>query len=206
MVYRCTNPKSRDYRRYGANGITVCDRWRDSFEAFIADMGERPSRSHSLDRYPNGAGNYEPGNVRWATAKEQANNLSNNKKYRYNGQDLTASQIADLTGVSFNLIRRRLDNGWSMEEALDPRIGRRLVIDGKDMSTREAAAHLGIPWMVLRGRIYRGNSIEQIVSMPYVPAKKTANDDTAAEAIEPLGLEERAEEGAVVVYATPVRP
>lgn len=55
-------------------GITVCERWRDSFENFLADMGERPSKAHSIDRFPNRDGNYEPGNCRWATAIEQSRN------------------------------------------------------------------------------------------------------------------------------------
>ena len=73
MKKRCYYPKTNDYARYGGSGITVCDRWRYSFENFYADMGHRPSLAHSLDRI-DGTGNYEPGNVRWATGSEQARN------------------------------------------------------------------------------------------------------------------------------------
>lgn len=73
MVARCRNPKATAYQQYGGSGITVCERWTE-FSAFLADMGECPSSRHSLDRWPNRNGNYEPGNVRWATYNEQALN------------------------------------------------------------------------------------------------------------------------------------
>lgn len=73
MKSRCTNPKNAGYPNYGGRGIRVCDEWARSFEAFAAHMGERPSPAHSIDRIDND-GNYEPGNVRWATPKEQRHN------------------------------------------------------------------------------------------------------------------------------------
>jgi hypothetical protein len=73
MKQRCHNPRKSDYPLYGARGISVCDRWRHSFENFYADMGPRPSMGHTLDRI-NGDGNYEPGNCRWATKAEQNKN------------------------------------------------------------------------------------------------------------------------------------
>lgn len=74
MRQRCINPNANGYAHYGARGIAVCDRWLESFENFLADMGERPSLRHSIDRYPNNDGNYEPGNCRWATKTEQMRN------------------------------------------------------------------------------------------------------------------------------------
>lgn len=72
MWNRCRSPKHDRFARYGGRGITVCDRWKD-FAAFVADVGEKPAPSYTLDRIDND-GNYEPGNVRWATPKQQANN------------------------------------------------------------------------------------------------------------------------------------
>lgn len=72
--YRCFNPKCKAFKYYGGRGITMCPQWRDSFWTFFAHVGRKPSPKHSIDRYPDFNGNYEPGNVRWATAKEQGGN------------------------------------------------------------------------------------------------------------------------------------
>lgn len=85
MKRRCLNPKVRGYKNYGGRGITICERWLESFENFLADMGPRPP-GMSLDRIdPNG--NYEPGNCRWATAKEQSlNKRSSNRSIPLNAK------------------------------------------------------------------------------------------------------------------------
>jgi hypothetical protein len=73
MKLRCTSPKCKYYKDYGGRGIQVCERWRESFENFLSDMGKKPSPELSIDRI-NNDGNYEPGNCRWATKIEQTNN------------------------------------------------------------------------------------------------------------------------------------
>jgi hypothetical protein len=78
MKTRCYNKKSQDYENYGGRGIRVCKRWRESYTAFLENMGRRPTPRYSLDRI-NNDGNYEPENCRWATPAQQANNKSNNR-------------------------------------------------------------------------------------------------------------------------------
>lgn len=81
MHDRCINPNHRAYHNYGGRGITVCERWR-KFENFLEDVGPRPTEIHSLDRWPDNNGHYEPGNVRWATPKQQIENRRPRSEWR----------------------------------------------------------------------------------------------------------------------------
>jgi hypothetical protein len=115
MIQRCINPHRRGYENYGGRGISVCDRWRTSFENFTADMGPRPP-GHSLDRIDND-GNYEPGNCRWATNTVQLRNRGNNRLVTFNGETLTISEWAEKLNVHKNTLTNRIDRGWSVDDA-----------------------------------------------------------------------------------------
>lgn len=118
MHQRCTNPAIRQYYLYGGRGIRVCERW-NSFEAFAEDVGDRPSKKHSLDRYPNKDGNYEPGNVRWATPKQQGNNTRFNHLITFQGRTQTLTEWSREIGISvFTLSQRIVQYKWSVERAL----------------------------------------------------------------------------------------
>lgn len=126
MIARCTQPSNPAFAYYTANGITVCDRWR-TFELFLADMGERPSLAHSLDRFPDKTGNYEPGNVRWATKREQANNRVTNVLFEHGGETITFAELVRRTGKPKELLRSRLlraPKPWSVEEAISRPLSR----------------------------------------------------------------------------------
>lgn len=107
MKTRCFNKNHPEFKNYGGRGITVCERWIHSFENFIGDMGERPSKIHSLDRYPNKNGNYEPSNCRWATPAQQSRNTRRNINITYNGVTQTITEWSAQTGISFNTLRQR---------------------------------------------------------------------------------------------------
>ena len=115
MLWRCNNPNRRDYKDYGARGIAVCARWRD-FGAFLLDVGLKPE-GYTLGRIDND-GQYEPGNVRWETPRQQARNRSSNTRITFNGQTKNLCEWAEETGVRRDTIGKRLEKGWSVERAL----------------------------------------------------------------------------------------
>ncbi|QHZ59820.1 HNH endonuclease [Alteromonas phage vB_AmeM_PT11-V22] len=117
MIARCYHGNHPSYHRYGGRGIKVCDRWLESFENFLKDVGEKPDNTYSLDRKDN-EGDYEPTNCRWATQKQQCNNFSANHIVKYEGTRYTLSELADKIGVKQNTLTYRLKRGWSLREAV----------------------------------------------------------------------------------------
>lgn len=143
MRQRCNNPKTKSWEHYGGRGISVCARWQDSFEAFYADVGPRPGKGYSLDRI-NVDGNYEPGNVRWATQQQQAENTRVAKLVTLEGKTMTLAAWAREKGLSVGQINGRIANGWSMEEAiLTPSIPGQKIHTGvkRDYSQRTRDGH-----------------------------------------------------------------
>jgi len=118
MKERCDSPTSKDYPRYGGRGITVCDDWRTSFEAFFAHVGPRPSPHHTLDRYPDNNGPYAPGNVRWATRIEQARNTRNTVFLTLHGETHCLSEWSTILHIKHQILIDRHTYGWSDEKIL----------------------------------------------------------------------------------------
>lgn len=118
MIQRCENPNLERYPDYGGRGIKVCQRWRESFQAFAADMGPRPSPKHTLNRKDND-GDYEPSNCVWSTAIEQANNTRANRTVIVRGEKMTLTQAyRRFSVVSWTALWMRIKKGWSIENAL----------------------------------------------------------------------------------------
>jgi hypothetical protein len=119
MHTRCTNSKENHWDRYGGRGIKVCERWSGpgGFENFLADMGERPSARHQIDRKEND-GDYEPGNCHWVLSKVNNRNRGNNRILEFQGERLCLAEWAERLGISHVVILKRLQAGYSIERAL----------------------------------------------------------------------------------------
>src|SRR5581483_5894279 len=122
MLNRCRNENTPSYPNYGGRGITVCARWH-KFENFIADMGPRPSRKHTIERKETN-GNYEPGNCVWATRRVQNANKRNNHRLTIGGETRHVSEWARRAGLHVQTVLWRLRNGVPPAEAVQP--GRKL--------------------------------------------------------------------------------
>jgi hypothetical protein len=120
VIARCENPNVKVYPDYGGRGIKICERWRSSFENFLADMGPRPSKDHSLDR-ENSDGHYEPGNVRWALQSKQVNNRRNTRFVTYRGEKMALTEAVRLGGgvIHYEAAWVRIKSGWSVERAVE---------------------------------------------------------------------------------------
>jgi len=117
MISRCTNPKHKSFKDYGERGIDVCIRWKNSFVAFLEDMGRRPGDGYTIERIDNERG-YESNNCEWRTWKENQRNRRNNRMLNFNGRALPLSQWSEEIGILPSTIRSRLHYGWSVERAL----------------------------------------------------------------------------------------
>ena len=171
---RCSNPNLRNYHRYGGRGIRVCERWQ-SFEAFLEDMGFRPSGRHSLDRIDRD-GDYTPENCQWATIRVQANNTCTNHFITYNGRTLTAAQWADETGIQAGTILNRVtvqNLPPAIALTVSPRDRRRMLgllteitHDGVTLSICGWAKRLGMCHGTIRLRLKRGWTVADALTEP----------------------------------------
>jgi len=141
MKARCYNPHNSRYHVYGARGIAVCERWRDSYSRFLEDMGRKPSAAHSLDRVRSD-GNYEPGNCRWATEVEQQNNRGNNRRLFVRGELMTFARACRVLDVPSKRVYCRLGDGWPLPAAFCAPRGLRL----EAISREKIGAYQSVVW------------------------------------------------------------
>lgn len=116
MRMRCSNPSHHKFSAYGGRGIKVCERWQ-TFWNFVEDVGDRPVGC-TLDRIDND-GDYEPGNVRWATPSMQNRNSRRSRLLTHDGETRTMAEWAEVLGMSYDVLNHRINaSGWSVERAL----------------------------------------------------------------------------------------
>ena len=154
MIQRCYNPKRKRYKTYGGrpgNPIWVCNSWRNSYETFISDMGERPSPRHSLDRIDNDKGytcgkcpeclaNGWTANVRWATRHEQANKTTRNLYVEFNGKRQTVTEWARELGIKPKTLNFRIFKAkWPLERALTTSVRQPLGLNDQQKARRAAS-------------------------------------------------------------------
>jgi len=120
MKARCYDQRAKSYKHYGGRGISVCQEWLDSFDDFYLHVGPKPTPKHSLDRI-NSDGNYEPGNVRWATELEQQNNRRCCVMVTYRGRSMSLKNAWRSAGkvCAYNTAQTRLKKGWEVLPALE---------------------------------------------------------------------------------------
>lgn len=174
MISRCHRPYSAKYAEYGALGITVCDRWRESFENFLADMGERPE-GKTIDRRDGSLG-YSKENCRWATPKEQQSNISTNVNIEFHGKSQNIGAWAKELGLDASNLAWRLRNGWTIEQALTTKphtgnrtnkTGQRLIeFRGETKCLSEWAREYGMSVALLRLRLAKGMCVEEALTKP----------------------------------------
>jgi hypothetical protein len=185
MLNRCFNPRENNYPNYGGRGITVCQRWLDSYDAFVVDMGERPLGT-TIDRIDVN-GNYEPGNCRWSTPRAQAENRRNARILTAFGKTQSLKRFAEEYNVAPGTLATRLYRGMGVEEALtmpaydnlrSPKMKetyrnrkstRYLTAFGKTMSLVEWAEEYNINPQAIAKRLKKGMTPEDAISSPSVP-------------------------------------
>lgn len=181
MMTRCFNPNCKKFGDYGGVGITVCERWHNR-TVFCEDMGDRPSRKHSLHRVDNDA-NYSCGkcdeciikgwdrNVVWALPSVQARTRSSNHLLAYGGETLCMMDMAEKHRVSYFALRNRIRHGWTTEDAIETPIEPDHAIEykGKIYTQKGLAKACKINLSTLRSRLRKGCSVEAAVEHPLIP-------------------------------------
>lgn len=163
---RCYNEKHESYDLYGRHGITMCDEWKESFEAFYRDMGPRPSDDHSIDRKDNDLG-YSKSNCRWSTHKEQANNRRSNTLYEFNGETKTLADWCRDLNIDYETVHSRLCRGWTFEKSVKQKIvspkKTKYAHNGKIQTLTEWCDELNLKYTTVYMRLQRGWSFERAI-------------------------------------------
>lgn len=168
MRKRCLNPKNEYYHRYGGRGIKICDKW-NTLDGFLDDMREGFKLGLTLDRIDYNKG-YNKENCRWITMKEQANNTSWNRMLKYNGENMTMSEIADKAEVKYYLLEKKINKlGMTVEDAIKSikeYKKEEITFNGITKTVSEFAEEYGMTYHQLKKRLMRDWTIERALTQP----------------------------------------
>lgn len=166
IVRRCTNQNDARWKDYGGRGITMCARWRESFEHFIADVGPKPSPKHSIDRFPDNNGPYEPGNVRWATMNQQARNQRKTIVVTHNGVSYPLIEFCEIFSLPYETSYHRIRLGWTPQELFNPvrdvRDNVRLEYNGRTYTLRDFCSEFDLDHRNSYKRLMAGWSVKDL--------------------------------------------
>jgi transposase len=169
MKYRCHDIKDDNYHKYGARGIKVCDRWLEDFWNFSNDMGEKPTKLHTVDRIDND-GNYEPDNCRWATKKEQSRNMRSNVIVTMNGKTMCLKDWSKELGVSYDTVKTRTGRYkmTAIEALTSPSlVGNIFTFNDKTQNLKDHCKDLNLAYKAIQSRINSyGWTVEKALSTP----------------------------------------
>lgn len=173
MIRRCECACVDRYASYGGRGVTVCARWRNSFETFLEDVGYAPTPEHTLDRIDVNA-SYEPNNVRWATRKQQARNKQNTILVEFDGALTPLIDLAERHNVPYSRVVARYRKGWSVSDAIfTPPRKRTLTYHGETKPLSVWARKIGVRPELIAARLRAGWSVERALTTPVYARNKT---------------------------------
>lgn len=165
MKSRCYNQNSYQYKWYGMRGLTVCERWKNSFQNFLSDMGERPIGTTLERKDRNGI--YEPSNCKWATQKEQMRNTSRNRLLTFDGESKPLTEWAEMFDIPAARVAARIKLGWKDADALTAKKwGRSIEFKGETRTIREWSEITGIKTKTIWYRVSSGWTASDALTIP----------------------------------------
>lgn len=163
MIARCYDPSHPEYHNYGERGITVCDEWKENFEAFYRDMCPRPHSDLTLDRKNNSRG-YSKANCRWITQADQNNNKRNNTYYEYRGERKSLADWCRELHRGYKVTSYRINQlNWTFEEAIQPIEDKTIIYEGVEKPLRDWCELMSLIHSDTYLRILRGEAFGDIV-------------------------------------------